>query len=218
MSLNHDLRNHIGVAFGYLELLPERFPEFKENHYFCHAKNGIGRAIEISENLSLAINDCLENTGFSPAMKKTGFTRVNVQEYLNNSTSPIYEELSDIYDIDFNVTYSTINDEKYIYLNHDSLKKARENIITNAMAAKATHIDIDFEMKNYCLVNTFKDNGGGMTQEELDKLMLQQHGDGILHGLGTHNIMKTIEEHGFMVTYASVPNMGTSIRLLIPYN
>jgi nitrogen fixation/metabolism regulation signal transduction histidine kinase len=178
----------------------------------------MARAIEISENLSLTINDCLNNTEFSPASKKTGFARIKVQEYLNHSTTSIYEELSEVYDIDFNVTFSTINDDKYVYLNQESLKKARENIITNAIAAKATHIDIDFEMKNYCIVATFKDNGKGMTQEDLDKLMLQQHGDGILHGLGTQNILKTIEEHGFMVSYSSLPNMGTSIRLLIPYN
>lgn len=97
------------------------------------------------------------------------------------------------------------------------MNSVRENIINNAIKAGATKLDVQYEMKEYCFVITFHDNGSGMTQEDIDKLMLKKHGDGIIHGLGTKSILNTVGEHGFFVTYSSEKGHGTTIRILCPY-
>lgn len=114
-------------------------------------------------------------------------------------------------------TYKTIDDERYLLVNPEILKHFRENIVTNAIKAHATQLDIDHEMKESCIIITYSDNGDGMTAEEVDKVMLTQHGDGVLHGIGTKNILKIAEDHGVSLTYASEPGKGTTIRAVIPY-
>ena len=128
-----------------------------------------------------------------------------------------YKKIGRMYPIQFNVSFEIRNGNYFIKLNQGALKALRENLISNSVNAGATKIDAHYEMREYCLVVTLRDNGHGMDQEEIDKIFLSQHGDGLIHGVGTRSILKTAEDNGFFISYTSDKESGTTYRALCPY-
>ena len=147
----------------------------------------------------------------------TNLVSIRCDEHFVNKAKPAYEKLRNMFPIEINDSYSLIDEEKHIKANQVAISSLRENIISNAIKSGATKIDMHLEMKEYCLVVTYKDNGSGMSQEELDKIYLKQHGDGVIHGIGTKNILDTVSEgDGSYIHYSSEINKGTTIRIVIP--
>ncbi len=210
--INHDVNNHLGVALGYFELLLDKRPELKNDPHAVRSMAGIQRARELSKDLALA---CTGTTDQVP--DKEGFMPISVQDHLIKYTNPAYEKLRKLYDIGINVICSAIKEEKFIYINPENIARIRENIVSNAIDAGATRLDVNIEMKEYCVVVTFRDNGRGMSQDEIDRLILSQHGDGLIHGVGTTSILETVKDHGYYVSYSSEEGKGTTIRALVPY-
>jgi hypothetical protein len=70
-----------------------------------------------------------------------------------------------------------LSDSVKLYMN--ALQALRENLFSNTVNAGATITDAHYEMREYCLVVTIIDNGHGMYQGQLDKIILSQHGDGV---------------------------------------
>ena len=56
-----------------------------------------------------------------------------------------------------------------------------------------------------------------MTQDELDKIILSLHGDGVINGLGTQSIFKVAEEIGFHISCTSIESEATTVRVIYPY-
>lgn len=120
--------------------------------------------------------------------------------------------------MEIKVSYKIREGDYAIRLNLEELKALRHNLISNAHDAGATVINACYEMKEYCLVVTLSDNGQGMDQESLDKIILAQHGDGVVHGVGTRSILNTAKDNGFFVSFSSGEGQGTTYRALCPYH
>jgi len=211
--INHDINNHLAIATGYFELLLKNSPDLKDSPYTTHILNGLLRASELSKDISNACKDIKEEKN----TEDQDFVIIPVQEHLKNNVTPAISKLMKIYDINIDVKFSLIEENKSVYLNPVSLVRARENIVSNALAAGATQLDISYEMGASSLIVIFKDNGKGMTQNELDKIMLSQQGDGTHHGIGTKSILDFSKTHGFFISYSSDLGKGTTIRALVPY-
>lgn len=211
--LTHDLRNNTGAAISQLQLLVMENPELDHDENLMAAIENLNLSIQLSTEITKMvknINDKDEEDSSNIIIK--------CDEFFFENAKLAYEKLEKMYQIKINQTFIPNRDKKYISVNPSSLKSLRENIVNNAKNAGATKIDLFIEMKDYCMVATFKDNGSGMSNDDLDKLHLQQHGDGLIHGVGTKSILNTIDKHeGVYVQYASEKNKGTTIRMLVPY-
>lgn len=212
--INHNLKNFIGAAYCHLQMLGLEHPEFGGDSDINYAIQNLRRATKLS-------NDIAHNIKINTENKTTACYGnniiINLNRHLEEKTKPIYEQLKKTTDLTINDTYKILDEDKYISINHALIMRFRENIISNAMKAGATKLDIHHEMKTYCGIATYIDNGKGMTQEELDKIVLSMHGDGVINGLGTQSIFKVAEEIGFHVSYTSVEGEGTTIRIIYPY-
>ena len=212
--INHNLRNNIGVAISYMQLIQLDQSSMLENTYFKAASEDLKGAIELTTEISLL---CKNEVNSEDAVTDNNLPKIEVKAQLFEHAKAVYEKFRKRYTLNISDVYKEIDEEKYIAINDVSLNKVRDNFITNAINANATKIDFLYEMKEYCLVVTIQDNGKGMSQDELDQLMLGQIGDGILHGIGTRSILKTMNEHGFTIAYSSVKGEGTKVRVLCNY-
>lgn len=211
---NHDLRNNIGGAVSSLELLSDTIAELKDDFYFNLAVSSLKQAIErTNEIASFCALSNEEAKQACPANLKI----FPIREYWDKYSKKDYDRLRRLYDIEINDTYKVLPDEKFAAVDPESMSRVRENIIANAVNAGARRIDILYEMQKHAGCVTFKDNGRGMTKEEIDKIMLFQCGDGIIHGLGTKSIINAIKDNGFHVSFSANETKGTSVRIIFPY-
>jgi signal transduction histidine kinase len=212
LFLNHDVNNHLGIAMGYFELLMQKHPELHKSPHAERVTKGLLRAkdlsYELAQNYQYSNNEDLTDKDF---------VLIAVQEHFLKNSKPAYDKLVDIYNIKINLQVIMLDEPKNAYLNPVELVRLRENVISNAIAAGATELDVHLEMKETYLVATFTDNGKGMNQEELDKILLFQHGDGKLHGIGSRSIVEGASKHGYSINYSSIEGKGTTIRTLVPY-
>ena len=209
LFLNHDVNNHLGIAMGSFELLLLKNPELQHSPYAERVTNGLLRARDLSHELARTYQES--------DLTDKDFLLISVQEHFLKNSKPAYDKLMEIYDIKINVQVTMIDEPKKAYLNPVELVRLRENVVSNAIAAGATELDVHIEMKETYLVGTFTDNGKGMSQEELDKTILFQHGDGKVHGIGTRSIVEGASKHGYSISYSSIEGQSTTIRTLVPY-
>jgi len=221
LFLNHDVNNQAGIALGYFELLLDKVSDLKDNPYASYIVKALLRTRELSSDLALT---CIEEDDNARAKPENDFTKVSVQEHLVKIAKPSYEKMMEGHDITVNVRTTLLDEEKFCYvIDPNTFVRVRENIISNAVEAGATELNVHLEMKEYCVVFSFKDNGEGMTQDELDRVMLCRYGDGRIHGVGTRSILDAAKEHGCSITYSSEKaagtgtGTGTTIRVLAPY-
>ena len=209
----HDLRNNTGAAISHLQLLLLENKDLINNKDIKYAVENLNQSIQLSNEISKKlVNSDANNTDI---LKNTV---VRCDTHFLETAKAEYEKLEKTHGIKINQSFTTAKDINYISVNLPSLISMRENIVTNAKKSGATVIDFSVEMKEYCAIITFKDNGSGMTEDDINKIYLKKHGDGVIKGLGTKSILNTIEKHtGVYVEYKSEINIGTTIRLLVPY-
>jgi len=212
LFLNHDVNNHLGIALGYFELLIQQNPELQHSSYTSHVTKGLLRARDLSHEIAQTYH-----SSNKAEQDQKDFVLISVQEHFLNNSKPAYDQLMEIYNIKINLQVTMIDEPKCAYLNPVELVRLRENIVSNSIAADATELDVHLEMKETYLVATFTDNGKGMNQEELDKIILFQHGDGKLHGMGSRSIVEGASKHGYSISYSSIKGKSTTIRTLVPY-
>jgi len=209
---NHDLRNKIGIAISHLQLLTMENPDLQKSRYITAAVESLNIAVKFTETIVEKLSpDESSNENSSDLIV------ASVKNQLNNHTKPDYQKMKDVYPLDIEDSYDLLDEDKFIAINPHTLSRLRSNIIHNAINANAKSLHAHYEMREYCIVVSFTDDGDGMTQDEIDMLMLSQHGDGKVHGIGTKFILETAKDHGFLVSYSSKLGQGTVMRILCPY-
>lgn len=183
LYINHDIRNYIGAAISHTQLLTMQHPSLENSPYTSAIVESLNEATELSEKASKLVRNKhgeQELVDSQPDLK----TYLLDEAYFSGVDAS-YEPLRKTYSMEVNVSCAIRKGNYAIRLNLEALKALRHNLISNAHDAGATIVNAQYEMKEYCLVVTLTDNGKGMNQESLDKIILAQHGDGILHGVGT---------------------------------
>jgi len=211
--INHDIRNNIAASLSCMDFLSLNFPGMEDNKFMHSMRFALGRATELSQDISTIC--ALE--GRQDDFFEKSFEIVSIHDFWLKKTKQCYEALRNRFNIDIVDNYILLEEDRFLAVNPEAIRRARENIIFNAINAGATRIDISYEMQSHCAVVVFQDNGRGMSQADIDNIMLSQQGDGVIHGLGTRSILATVNEHGFHLKYTSEINEGTTLRLLCPY-
>ena len=208
----HDVKNYIAAAISHLQLASVEHENIESNANIAASIDSLWLALNSAREI--AVND---ETG-SPGESASEYILISVSEHVAKNSQPFIDSLRKIYPaIDINESYTPVEQEKYIEIHAKSFNQAIGNIISNAVGAGASSIDIHTVMRAYCLVITIHDNGRGMSSEDVDKIMLSQFGDGKSYGIGTKSILITAAEHDFPLTYTSVEGEGTTIKILMPY-
>ena len=210
--INHDLKNYIGVALAHIQLLTMDSPSLIKDKDIIAIVESLNSAIELSEEI--AMNSDSEIT----LTKGKNLVSIDVRAHLRDNVKPRFDGFKKMHNnISIIDTYEILDIEKYLAINPVTLKRTSENIISNAINAGATALNVSYEMKNDYLIVTFKDNGKGMSQDELDNFVTLLLGDGKIHGLGSKILFNTADEHGFYLSCNSEVGIGTTIRALCPY-
>ena len=212
LVLNHDVNNQLGIAMGNFELLMLKNPELESSAHAERLSKGLERARDLSHELAHTYQNADQ-----PDLSEKDLALISVQEHIIKNAQPAYDKLMEVYNIHITLCVNMIDEPQKAYLNPVELVRLRENIVSNALAAGATELNVYIEMKATYLVVTFTDNGKGMSQEELDRTILFQHGDGKVHGIGTRSVVESSNKHGYSIQYSSIKGQGTTIRTLVPY-
>lgn len=204
-QLNHEIKNPLAVVNGYLQMIDKTKDNKKKDKYLKIIKQEITRAITI-------IND---------------FTDLGKVKELNNEPldlSIIIEEIIEILDPLLKKNNSLIHydniDELYVLGDYDRLKQVFLNLIKNSIEAKDKDfliIDIKIKRLKKFFKVSIKDNGKGMSKEELNHMMdsfytTKECGTGI----GTTYVKKIIEMHQGKIEYRSKEKEGTTVIVTLP--
>lgn len=211
--LNHDINNGLGIALGYTDILLQS-EELKDNPYLNKILSNLLRTSELSVELS---KTCATMSDDEINNVPDGFSVILVKRHFQNNIPKAVVDLRQRFNISIDTSFTSIEEDKFVCINPEEIARVRENIISNAVDAGATHVQMDYKMSSYGLIVTISDNGKGMSGEEIDKLQLKMLGDGTVHGLGTKSILETAKSHHMPLTYHSQLGEGTTIRALVPY-
>ena len=203
-KLTHELKNPLAVCNGYIEMMDLANKE-KSQEYFSILKSEIKRSLTI-------IND-FSSLGKIKDLEKEELDIYYVLEEIKDTLKPMFNSKNaDI----------ILNNDKEIYLEGDysRLKQVFINLLKNALEAKNKEnilINIKaYELKDRVKV-TIKDNGCGMTKEQLEHIedifyTTKENGS----GLGLPYCKEIIELHGGNINFKSIKDKGTTVTLYFP--
>lgn len=205
-SIAHEVRNPLQVTRGFLQLLGQKTDGDREKSYMLLAIDELDRASEI-------ITDFLT------------FAKPDLGEVLQLS---IVEEIQQIKAIlaplaimQGGAIVSNVQDGIYIRGNSSKFKQALINIIKNGIEAfkddGLIEIDVYADEKNERVIVRVKDNGEGMSEEDLKRLgepYYSKKSKGT--GLGLMVTFRIIEAMHGSITFTSTKGVGTEALINLP--
>ncbi len=199
-KITHEIKNPIAVIKGYLDMYDENNENCKK--YIPIIKGETNRVLVLLEDF-LSINRLKINIDIIDIS-------LLIEEVITN-----FEPLLQSKHIKVNFN----QDEIYIEADYERLKQVFINLIKNSIEAINDNgiIDIFITLKNKYIIINVKDNGIGMTKEEIEKLnypfyTTKQNGT----GLGLYLSKEIIKKHNGTMNFESIDGMNISIKL--PYD
>lgn len=202
-KLTHEIKNPLAVCKGYLDMMNlNDVPRTQK--YLDIIKSEIARSLNI-------MNDFMD------------YSKIKINKEIFDM-SLLLDELYDLFNIlisDKNIKLNYINeyDELYVLGDYGRLKQVFVNIIKNSIEAisKNGKIDISTEVKQKELKISIKDNGIGMSNEEManmSEMFYTTKRNGT--GLGVSLSKEIILAHNGNINYKSVKNEGTECIVSLP--
>jgi signal transduction histidine kinase len=207
----HELGNPINSLNIHLQLMErdlKRIPEAQAGHLqesIRIARNEMDRLDVIISRFLKAVRPTL------PELREVQVVKM-LQEILETLRAEI---------LDRNLLVELDVDESMPLLRLDSeqIKQAFYNIIRNAMQALTEKgiLKITVEKVMGAVVVTFKDNGSGISLEDIPRVLepyytTKQRGS----GLGLMIVHRILQEHGAELQIESFPEQGTTVRIRFP--
>jgi len=201
----HEIKNPIAVCKGYLDMIDLNNKK-KIEKYAPIIKSEINRTLTL-------LDDYLD------------FSRVKIQKDIIDIIMLLEETVRSMgvllkeKDIIFNANIS--EEEIYMMADYNRLKQVFVNIIKNSMESRMENSNLQIDITTITSDNNIKiiikDNGIGMTKEELNKLgeafyTTKANGTGI----GVNLSKEIIEKHNGTLIYESQKFVGTSVIISLP--
>lgn len=205
-KVTHEIKNPIAVCKGYLDMLDPN-DQKKCIKYIPIVKSEINRTLVL-------MDDFLDYTKIK--IEKEELDLVMLLEELDSALKPLFHErkIVGIYNIPY--------EELYMEADYNRLKQVFINIFKNAVEAKDDNKEkstIEVNVKDLGKEVSIKvrDNGKGMSKEELDKVgqmffTTKKKGS----GLGTCLSKEIIKLHDGNITYSSKKNEWTEVNITLP--
>lgn len=204
-KITHEVKNPIAVCKGYLDMIDLNNKK-KIDKYIPIIKSEINRSL-------LLLDDYLD------------FSRVRIEKDIIDIVMLIEDTLRSmgvlLKEKNINTNFQIIEEEVYMMADYNRLKQVLINIIKNSMEAKIDEQELTISVETILTKNNIriiiKDDGIGMTKEELNKLgeafyTTKANGTGI----GVNLSKEIIEKHKGTLTYESKKYGGTSVTIDLP--
>ena len=205
-KVTHEIKNPIAVCKGYLDMLDPN-DQKKCIKYIPIIKGEINRTLVL-------MDDFLDYTKIK--IEKEELDLVMLLEELDSALKPLFHERKIA--TNYNIPY----EELYMEADYNRLKQVLINIFKNAVEAKdgskeKSMIEVAVKDLGKDVSIKIKDNGIGMTREELDKVgqmffTTKKKGT----GLGTCLSKEIIKLHDGNITYSSKKNEWTEVNITLP--
>lgn len=205
-KVTHEIKNPIAVCKGYLDMLDPN-DQKKCIKYIPIIKGEINRTLVL-------MDDFLDYTKIK--IEKEELDLVMLLEELDSALKPLFHERKMA--TNYNIPY----EELYMEADYSRLKQVLINIFKNAVEAKdgskeKSIIEVVVKDLGKDVSIKIKDNGIGMTREELDKVgqmffTTKKKGT----GLGTCLSKEIIKLHDGNITYSSKKNEWTEVNITLP--
>ena len=205
-KVTHEIKNPIAVCKGYLDMLDPN-DQKKCIKYIPIIKGEINRTLVL-------MDDFLDYTKIK--IEKEELDLVMLLEELDSALKPLFHERKIA--TNYNIPY----EELYMEADYSRLKQVLINIFKNAVEAKDSSkeksiIEVVVKDLGKDVSIKIKDNGIGMTKEELDKVgqmffTTKKKGT----GLGTCLSKEIIKLHDGNITYSSKKNEWTEVNITLP--
>lgn len=203
-KITHEVKNPIAVCKGYLSMMNYKDIE-KVKKYNEIIKSELDRTLDIMDNFS-------------------EYTKININKDIMDLNMLIEDSINSMKLIlkekNIDLIYKEC-DELYINADYKRLKQVITNMIKNSYEAieKDGKIEISVKNNKNNVTIIIKDNGKGMTEEELSKISelfytSKEKGCGIGVSLST----EIIKLHNGTINYYSIKNKGTTVSIKIPKN
>ncbi|WP_421383795.1 ATP-binding protein [Bacillus salacetis] len=204
-SIAHEVRNPLTVVKGFLQLMKSQEKEKDDNYqYLSLVLSELARAEAI-------INDYLNFA--KPQFEK--IERLELSATISDVIS-LMQPLAIKQGVDLD---SDLEEEVYLHTDRNQFKQALVNVIKNAVEATdhGGRIHVSLKAAGQDARITIKDNGKGMTKEQLSRigtLFYTTKDKGT--GLGTMVSLRIIEAMEGRITYRSELGKGTEVRIALP--
>ncbi len=208
----HDLRNPINVLMGVAELMIERFDSLKEDK----KKDYIGRIFESSKNIHALLEQLLNWAMSQSCSIHFDWQDTDVNRIISEAVS-LENEMAFKKNITIETDLQTTRTAHHV--DPLMISTVVRNLLSNAIKYTNENGTINIstrEVDNRILLS-IKDNGIGMTKEQLDNLFSIRRGQSRLGtnnekgtGLGLIICKKFIEKNNGILTIESKPGNGST--------
>jgi len=203
----HEINNPLGVILGYAAYLEGKMQEDDPSYKYIHE---IKRE---SKRCKKIVQDLLNYARTpKPTMTETDLNVLleQIVDFAANHT--------DMHGV--KVTMELQKGLPPVLLDGDQMRQVAINLILNAGAAmgKGGLLTVSTKVENEQAVITFRDNGSGISRENLDKIFepfftTREKGT----GLGLAITRQIIEQHHGQITVESEPGCGTTVTVRLPF-
>ena len=200
-NLAHEVKNPLAVCKGYLDMIDINDKE-KLEKYLPIIKKEMNRSLSIMNDFL-----CIKKITLNKELMDFSLLLDDVVETLNLS----YKESN------VRINSPKVDNELIIDGDYDKLKQVLVNIIKNSYEADAKNIDINIKKNSSYLKVIIKDDGKGITKNDLKKIgelfyTTKLAGTGIGVGLSK----RILELHDGNLSYDSLVNKGTTATIILP--
>lgn len=214
----HDLRNPLGVIQNYAEFLAEQTTDtLTENQRW------LLEVIQQSAHFMLGlVEDLLDYNKIESGKLELSKTTINLNTTIERWVT-IQTDLARHKQIA--IKYYLPDDEIIIDADLRKLEQVFNNLISNAIkfSFPGSEINVQIDRKREYAIISVRDQGIGMTQEQLEKLFkpfVRIAAEGTAGekctGLGLSIVKKIVEGHGGHIEVSSTPNKGTEFVVYLP--
>ncbi len=205
----HDLKTPLAIISGYAECIADGMDD-KDYPALIMEK-----AAQMNERILSIVESNRKNTS-----EKSFYEKINVQSFFKdefNKLAPTAKQK--------NISYRVgrIPDVQ-IYGDRVALSRVVQNLVSNAVKYTPQNgkVKVEFYRQNSFLVIKVKDNGIGISKEDLprvfDKFYMadKSRSDANSHGLGLSVAKDLVEAHGGSIKVASKLGKGTTFTVKLP--
>jgi len=216
----HDLRNPIGTALSYSDLLIENFTDFSQNEHINFLK-------AINERCSFALNlivNYLDASKIESGILDLDFTENDYCELVQSciSQNSIYAQKKS-QQIIFNCEQTKIK----LSADRNKIEEVLTNLLSNAIkySHKNKKIWVNIRIENNNLITEVKDEGQGIPENELASVFIAYKTTSVKPtnnekstGLGLAIAKKIIVAHKGEIFVKSKEGKGSTFYFTLPYN
>lgn len=205
-KITHEIKNPIAVCKGYLDMFDVNNLDHSQK-YVPIIKDEIDRVLVLLQDF-LSISKVKLNCEIMD---------INMMlEDVINSLKPL------LYSKSISLINEIIDDEIYIEGDYNRLSQVIINLVKNSVEASKNNngyikIRTKLNEKTYNII--IEDNGSGISEENLkhiNELFYTTKSSGT--GLGVYLSNEIIKAHNGTISYNSVENEGTKVKIILPYN